>query len=140
MRCFILAAGAMLALSTGVALAQEAEAKLGEQEYMIACAGCHGEDGKGSGPMAELLVINPPDLTKITERTGGGAFPYYNTMILIDGRNDIRAHGGPMPIWGDRFMSDMRAHDAAWVTPESVKLAVKGRILALTQYLASIQQ
>jgi mono/diheme cytochrome c family protein len=104
----------------------------------VACAGCHGEDGKGNGPLAEFMNIETPDLTRISERMEG-RFPIGNTLLLIDGRETLRAHGGEMPVWGDRF-----AMAAALAEPnassEDVELEALGRILALVYYLESIQE
>lgn len=130
----------VLAMTAGAAMAQNSDTELGRQEFMVACAGCHGESGKGTGPLAALLSIETPSLTTITERTGGGDFPYRNTTLIIDGRNDIRAHGGEMPIWGDRFMATIRKEDSPYMTGDFADLLVKGRILALVQYLESIQE
>lgn len=132
--------GFVLAMTAGTAMAQEADTELGKQEYFVACAGCHGESGKGTGPLAGILSIETPDLTTITKRTGGGEFPYRNTALLIDGRNDIRAHGGEMPIWGGRFMANIREEDSRYMTSDIAELLVKGRVLALVQYLESIQE
>ena len=35
------------------------------------CASCHGRDGKGNGPLGQVLSIRPADLTIIAKRTGG---------------------------------------------------------------------
>ncbi|RYH10449.1 cytochrome c [Tropicimonas sp. IMCC6043] len=127
-------------MSASTGLAQDRIIDTGRQEYMIACAGCHGESGMGTGPIAELLSIETPNLTTITQRTGGGDFPYRNTALVIDGRNNIRAHGGAMPVWGDRFVAAVRSNDAGWVSPEAAELQASGRILALVRYLESIQE
>ena len=137
---FMLTVGICLGMAPGLVMAQANGVELGKQEYMIACAGCHGESGKGTGPLASLLSIETPDLTTITERTGGGEFPYRNTTLLIDGRDDIRAHGGDMPIWGDRYMATLRARDDPYMTGEAANLMVMGRVLALVRYLESIQE
>ncbi|MDV7145487.1 c-type cytochrome [Tropicimonas sp. TH_r6] len=129
-----------LAIIPGLAMAAENGVERGKQEYMIACAGCHGESAKGTGPIAGILSIETPDLTTITERTGGGEFPYRNTTLVIDGRDAIRAHGGDMPIWGDRFVSAVRRDDPPWATPEAAELVAMGRILALVRYLESVQE
>ncbi len=134
------AAGLCLAALPGLAVAQDSGIERGKQEYMISCAGCHGESAKGTGPLADLLAIETPDLTTINQRTGGGEFPYRNTTLLIDGRNDIRAHGGEMPIWGNRYMSELRANDTPYMTGEYADLLVMGRVLALVRYLESIQE
>lgn len=137
-----LACVAVLCLTAmpALAVAQEFGVKRGEREYMVACAGCHGDTGKGTGPIAQLLKIETPDLTTITKRSGGGAFPYRNTTLVIDGRNEIRAHGGDMPVWGDRFQVSVTRPDSPWASPDFVEMVTMGRILALVQYLESIQE
>ncbi len=112
---------------------------IGRAEYMNFCAGCHGVAGKGDGPLIPILQIETPDLTTITQRTGGGEFPFQNTLRLIDGR-DVRAHGGEMPLWGDRYFTMAQRTEQRAETPESFELIARGRLLALVTYLASIQE
>ena len=88
----------------------------------------------GDGPLAGLLKIETPNLTTITKRTGGGDFPFYNTLKLIDGR-DVRAHGGAMPIWGERFQASATSQRG-----ETAEMVARGRILSLVSYLRSIQE
>lgn len=117
------------------ALAQDHAA--GAQEYMIACAGCHGESAKGDGPIAGLLEIDTPDLTRLAAQAGG-RFPYEEALGTIDGRNEIRAHGSAMPVWGDRFFVSAAMSDGP--DPAQADLIAKGRMLALVGYLGSIQE
>ena len=124
-------AAAIVALAHAPAVAQDAT---GEYEYMVACAGCHGESGKGDGPLADLLEIHTPDLTTLTHKAGG-TFPYQNTILLIDGRNEIRAHGSAMPIWGDRYQASASSQRG-----ETADMVARGRILSLISYLQSIQE
>src|SRR5690625_6298082 len=35
----------------------------GHAAFITSCASCHGEDGRGGGPVAEFLTIPVPDLT-----------------------------------------------------------------------------
>ena len=114
--------------------AQDASSDAGKTEYMIACAGCHGETGKGNGPIAGLLKIETPNLATITKRTGGGDFPFYNTLKLIDGRG-VRAHGGEMPIWGERFQASATSQRG-----ETSEMVTRGRLLSLVYYLESLQE
>lgn len=117
--------------ATGVA----AQDVIGEQEFMIACAGCHGETAKGDGPLADLLKIDTPDLTKLTENNGG-EFPYEYALWVIDGRELIRMHGNTdMPVWGERFQSSVSSQRG-----ETTDMVARGRILSLVYYLQSIQQ
>ena len=141
MRTTIAGIGA-LALGLGAALAQESGRDAGEREYLSACAGCQGRDATGDGPLAELMNVETPDLTRLAAEAGG-AFPFEETLSTIDGRNAVRAHGGEMPVWGDRYMVVAeREQDAMrpprW--PEEPEVVVRGRLLSLVYYLESIQE
>jgi mono/diheme cytochrome c family protein len=118
-------------LGGGAALAQGA----GEQEYMDYCASCHGADGRGEGPLADLMTVEVPDLTTIAAENDG-AFPMLNVIQVIDGRSGIRGHGFPMPVWGDRFSAEVGETAGEY----GDELVVRGRVLALATYLESIQQ
>lgn len=128
---------ALFALTTTGALAED---EAGRNEFMIACAGCHGETAKGDGPLAGLLNIDTPDLTTIAAEKGDGEFPFTYTLWMIDGRNIIRAHGAAMPTWGDRYVASAAIPEAQSETPEARELVAKGRILSLLYYLESIQE
>ena len=125
----------LAALLCAAALGAEAQEEIGRNEYMVACAGCHGESGKGNGPLAGLLNIETPDLTTLASAKGGGEFPFQYTVWMVDGRNIIRAHGSEMPIWGDRFQSS-----ADQPARRNSRNGGKGRILSLVYYIESIQQ
>lgn len=116
--------------AAGMAAAQDA----GRIEYTNSCVACHGEDGKGDTPLAQILTVPVPDLTQISARHDG-EFPMLDIIQIIDGRTGIRGHGYPMPIWGNRFkeaMVDAGAYEA--------EIFVRGRVLSLATYLQSIQE
>ncbi len=125
-----------LALSTlffaSPAPAQEAT---GKRDYMRACVSCHGASGKGDGPMADLLKVQVSDLTKLSA-SNDGTFPLHDVMMFIDGRSRIRAHGGDMPIWGQRFVQDAEDYVARY---EAENVAER-RVLSLALYIESIQE
>ena len=134
MKTLLVAAGTLLA-AAGPALADS----VGEQEYMVACAICHGESGKGQGPFAPLLNIETPDLTQLAadNAKAPGTFPFLDVMMIVDGRTGVRAHGDTsMPIWGERYA----ASAAETAGPYGSELEVRGRILSLVNYLESIQE
>jgi mono/diheme cytochrome c family protein len=96
----------------------------GERLYKVACAGCHGADARGKGPVAPLLDAPVPDLTRIAARRGG-TFPVDEVYRIIDGQADLTAHGPRhMPVWGYEFFgedaSDEAAHREATEKIESV--------------------
>jgi len=120
-----------LTLGAGMAAGQD----LGEMEYMETCASCHGAGGTGDGPLAELMTVEMPDLTMIAANNDG-EFPMLEVIQVIDGRTGVRGHGYPMPIWGQRFEQDAEPMGG----PYGAELIVRGRVLVLAEYLASIQQ
>ena len=38
---------------------------IGKREYALSCTVCHGDRGKGNGPLVEYLKKPPTDLTKL---------------------------------------------------------------------------
>ncbi len=126
-----------LSLAEGATLSFPQDASAGQVEYMVACAVCHGESGKGDGPVAGLLTIDTPDLTRLAA-AHDGAFPYDATLQTIDGRNAVRAHGSAMPVWGTRYF--VTVVTAEGYDPAQAELLARGRMLALVEYLRSIQE
>ena len=105
----------------------------GGRLYTVLCAGCHGLDARGNGPIAPYISVVPPDLTHISARHNG-KFPASEIYQIVDGQADLpsreRRH---MPIWGyelfDSDLDDRAAHQQA--------TDIVGRVV---DYLASIQQ
>jgi mono/diheme cytochrome c family protein len=97
--------------------------------YKAYCAVCHGTDGRGNGPMASALKVQPPDLTRIAERNGG-AFPMARVANIISGEQGLGSGHGTreMPIWGPIFSQVDRDQDLGRV-----------RIDNLTRYIKDMQ-
>lgn len=110
---------------------------IGKREYNQSCATCHGLDGKGKGSFAQALELSVSDLTTLAKRNGG-VFPVSRVYDVIDGREDVKAHGTrEMPIWGKHYsVSAAPAYDDYAHNPE---VAARGRILALIDYLYRLQ-
>lgn len=58
----LFSAGASIALKNPVP-ASAASIAAGQAVYQKQCAGCHGETGKGNGPMGDELTPKPSDLS-----------------------------------------------------------------------------
>jgi hypothetical protein len=106
----------------------------GRQMYESLCASCHGVKGEGDGPVALLIKIHVPDLTRIAQREGG-EFPAEDVHRTIDGRFDRPAHGSrDMPVWGWQFYRGETLNDPA------ERARVDALIDKLVEYLRSIQK
>lgn len=119
----------LLAVGAGAAAAED----LGKDEYMSACASCHGADADGTGPLAELMTVPVPGLTGLSA-AHDGKFPMLEVIHVIDGRSGVRGHGYPMPVWGERFKRDL-----VNTGPYGAEVLVRGRVLSIAYYLESIQ-
>lgn len=144
------AVAAVAALSPLPALAQPASVaaptappamlERGRLEFESNCATCHGMGARGDGPMRPFLAREPADLTTIARRRGG-SFPRSEIADLIDGRGmtEPGVHGTrEMPIWGRVYREQSEAQTRG--TPFPAEWSVRGRTLALAEYLQSLQR
>lgn len=105
----------------------------GMEMYQQLCSSCHGVSGHGDGPVASLIKIGVPDLTRIAHHEGG-EFPTEDVRRTIDGRWDRRAHGArDMPVWG------WQLYDASATNESQERAVVDSMIDRLVGYLRSIQ-
>lgn len=126
----------VLAAALGLAApAQAQDADRGARLFADHCAVCHGAGLRGDGPMAELLVVAPPDLTRISRRHGGD-FPRAGIAWKIDGRDPIVSHGGEMPLFGYVFsgMSDVLR------SPGGQTVLTSPEVIDLVAFLESVQE
>ena len=102
----------------------------GGKIFQYHCAACHGVDGRGHGPASVALKHPVPDLTLISQRSGG-KFPYQRVKGIIEGNEPgLLAHGNrEMPIWGPIFHEVESDQDWGEV-----------RLDAITRHMESIQQ
>lgn len=101
----------------------------GEYLYRTFCASCHGESGRGDGPVADLLRRPAADLTAIAARAGG-TFPRDAVEAVLDGRTAVPSHGQrDMPVWGDVLRA---------LEPDAA--TARRRVEALIKYVESIQR
>lgn len=113
---------------------------LGKREFDNNCAVCHGSGGKGDGPYGGIIETKIPDLTTL-QSANQGVFPFDRVYQVIDGRAEVKAHGSrEMPIWGNEYNEKAVEHYADYPLPYSSEGFVRGRILALIDYIHSLQQ
>ena len=126
----------VLALVCLLGAARQATAQsnyAGESEFRTYCVTCHGEAGKGDGPLAKSLRQHPADLTQLAKKNEG-TFPSDRVFKIIDGRSPVPGHvsnGSDMPVWGDVFAKSSASKDAE---------SVKARIDALVLFVQKLQE
>jgi mono/diheme cytochrome c family protein len=119
----------------GTAAAQDPDIQAGKEVFALSCVQCHGIDATGDGPMAELIAIDTPDLTGLARRNDG-IFPTLDVAQKIDGRAQLLAHGGDMPVFG-RFLD--RDQSVALRLPNGQPVMVTQPLADLVVYLESLQ-
>ena len=119
-----------LAIGTTV---RAAEVDAGKELYMQYCSSCHGEDGRGNGPVSAYLKIKVPDLT-LLRKNNKGIYSMDKVMSAIDGRRTVRGHGDrKMPVWGEIFRKEAEGGEYA-----ERQALLKAKLIA--EYIATIQE
>ena len=113
---------------------------IGKRDYVLACAACHGDSGKGDGPVVEYLKKPASDLTKI-QKNNKGVFPFARVYGVIDGRIPVGAHGPrEMTVWGSEFRQDAAELTRGFgISPKDAESYVRGRIISLIGYIYTLQ-
>jgi len=71
----------------------------GQEEYTAYCAGCHGQDGRGSGRSAAYCTVAPANLTQLAQRNSG-VYPVERVCdVLRRGTGRPPRGQGYMPVW-----------------------------------------
>jgi mono/diheme cytochrome c family protein len=101
----------------------------GKQMFTSYCAPCHGVDGRGHGPAAVALKVQPADLTGLNQKNHG-KFPDTHIVAVLQFGAEVPAHGtAEMPVWGP-ILGHMNTNNLQ---------AKQLRISNLSRYLESIQ-
>lgn len=127
--------GILLIFAAGTADAQGLDMQDGRDLYRTYCSQCHGMNAMGDGPMAEMLAIETPDLSRLAARNGG-EFPLEAVARQIDGRWPVLAHGGDMPLFGPALDSDQQV---ALSLPSGQPMMTGLPLANVIAYLESVQ-
>ena len=111
-----------------------ADVEEGADHFADYCATCHGVEAKGDGPMADLLTVQPADLTQLSARNGG-EFPLDRVVRRIDGTMDVAAHGGPMPLFGLL----LQGPSEAIMAPDGSEIVAPEAIAMIAAWLQTVQ-
>jgi mono/diheme cytochrome c family protein len=105
----------------------------GKDLFFEHCAQCHGRDGTGNGPMANVLNLKPADLTTLSKK-GNGKFDAPRIADIIRFGGDISGHGTrAMPIWGLVFSKEGNGGKAGAAYSRRA-------VIELKSYLQSMQK
>lgn len=113
-------------------LVADASLESGRINYMTFCLNCHGEQGRGDGPLNELIRMDPGDLTTLSSENGG-TFPANRVEDVIRGTDEsVEGHGDrEMPVWSTVWAEQSDSDNAEEM--------IDARIAELIAYLVSIQ-
>lgn len=138
-RAALTAAFAIFLLSTAATArdlldSDDAIVNTGHTLFHNHCASCHGEDARGGGVDTGFETTLARDLTKLAERNGG-TLPFWSLYEVISGSELLPAHGTSrhMPIWG------LAMQETPGIDGDNAQSIVRGRILAIMAYLATVQ-
>jgi len=132
---------ATIGLAAGLSCTQNAaqaqdKTDFGKTEFESKCASCHGQSGKGDGSLSRMFTTKPTDLTKMA-KNNGGVFPAQRAYEIIDGRQDVEAHGPrAMPVWGRDYRAKVPDLESYYDLRSTIAQA---KILALIDYLYRLQ-
>jgi mono/diheme cytochrome c family protein len=132
---------ALAALSLAVpTLALAADVSIGQQEYQLYCAACHGNSGQGDGWFSRYLKSPTPTIRQLKKKNGG-VFPVTHVYDVIDGKKEANVHGNrEMPIWGNVFLVETKKVVPFYGQVPADQGVVRARILGLIEYISQLQE
>lgn len=107
----------------------------GAEDFATYCAACHGDGGKGDGPLADTVERRPADLTGIAARNGG-SFPMTEVMAKIWGYTGGREGAAVMPNFGALLESETVLFDSG----DGISTPTPLRLVQLAEYVQGLQR
>ena len=107
----------------------------GQAAFIDHCAGCHGVDADGDGPMAAILSVPPADLTGLA-MGNDGVFPLGRVLERVGGQEPVIAHGGPMPVFG----ALLDGPSVAVATPDGSEIVTSEALAGIVAWLEEVQK
>lgn len=135
MRHFLIIVALFLVILLVFVFAPRGAAAEGRAAYLDHCAVCHGVDAEGDGPMASVLSVPPPDLTVLAAQNDGD-FPIGVVLRHVDGREEVLAHGDPMPLFG--MLLD--GPSAAVLAADGSEIVTSEALAAIATWLREVQK
>ena len=108
---------------------KQTSAASGKDMFVQYCAACHGAEGKGNGPAAPAMKVQPTDLTQLAKKNGG-KYPSNQVAAVLKFGNGDGPHGSKdMPLWGPLLRSLDKYHDEV----------VQQRVANIVSYIETLQ-
>lgn len=128
----------LMGMVSPLAAEEKKSVDIGKTQFDAQCAVCHGTDAKGGGLYVPSLKVAPPDLTVLAKKNGG-VFPAERVIKVIDGRQEVGAHGTrDMPIWGKRFAIMAGEHYVD--VPYDQEAYIRAQTMVLADYVYRLQE
>ncbi len=126
---------AALGVASGAGEAVAGDAERGRAAFLDHCATCLGTDARGDGPLAPVLVVQPPDLTLLAANEGG-VFPLGRMLRRVDGEDEVLAHGGPMPVFGLL----LEGPSVAILAPDGTEIVTSEELADVMTWIQEVQR
>ncbi|MEH7827229.1 c-type cytochrome [Gemmobacter denitrificans] len=104
----------------------------GAEDFATYCAACHGEDGRGTGPVASTLEGRPADLTRLSGKDG---FPMTRVMSKIWGYTRDK-DGAMMPQFAPLLDGEQMV---LFDSGDDIDTPTPLRLVQLAEYVKSLQ-
>ena len=135
MKHFLIVALIFLTVLLIFVFAPRGAAAEGREAFADHCAVCHGLEARGDGPMAPVLSIPPTDLTALAA-SNDDTFPLARVLRHVDGREEVLAHGGPMPVFG----LILQGPSTAILAPDGSEVVTSEALAGIVSWLEEVQQ
>ena len=114
------------------------EENSGRNEFLRSCASCHGVTGKGRWTRCEVAQLSPIRF----DQAFRSKQRRFSRLTRPRGyRRQDRKIGPWHAGWGDRYMREMTSPESGgWVSKEWDEAIVRRRILALVEYISTLQR
>lgn len=107
---------------------------VGRAAFQENCATCHGERATGDGRMAVFVPGGVPNLRELSLHNGG-TFPEAHVVQVITKVSDLHDGIVAMP----DFAALLDASPAVYIAPDGERIETDATVLAIVDYLQSIQ-
>lgn len=134
MRSFALRTVPLFLLAACQSTRDADHASAGRMLFQNNCAACHGQAGRGDGPLAAQLGRKPADLSRLSEEWT--VYPSAHVMGYIDGYTREGAEGEIMPTFGGEMLE---AETILYDSGDGILTPTPLPLVQLAEYIETLQ-